>query len=188
MNDTQKESLKADRILIADEIGRETYFYAREALLRKMGEGSPNLTIFISSSGGRVSAALDIYDLLKFYSGRKIAIVNGVAGSSAAIILQACEWRTVTPHATVHIHNVSRSDVSLNVFRDPQKLQDLIREIEANQSRFDQILIARTKKSLRDVQEQCEKDKSLSAEDAVAFGLADQIIVQEKEIKITTVT
>jgi ATP-dependent Clp protease, protease subunit len=184
MNDNQKALLRKNRISIIDEINSETFLYVREALGIKVGEGSPPLMIHISSNGGQVVAGLDVYDLLKFYTGQKVGVVQAMAASMAAVILQACDWRVGTQHSRVLIHHVSNQYITLDIARDPEKFGKFRDRMEASQQKLYQILVGRTGKSIEEIRATCELDTSMTAQEALGYCLIGQIVVQELEVKL----
>lgn len=161
---------------IVGKVNEETAFYVREALQRLTVRGSPPIKVVISSEGGNYGVGLAIYDMLRFYEGAKTGIVNGFCNSTASIILQACETRQCMRHATILIHNILEPEMSLSVLRDPKKLRETIEDMEKGQARGDAILIARTKRTAEEVAAANNEEKRMCAEEALAFGLIDEII------------
>lgn len=168
--------LEKNQLLFVGEVDRKMFEYAQEAILLLIAKGSPDIEITITSGGGSVDYGLDIYDLLRLYKGRKIISIYSIAASMGAIIVQACELRKVARHAKVLIHYVSRRNTSLAQLKDPIKLEEIIKDLEASQNRLEAILMERTKQSLDTIQKECEKDRQMTAEEALDFGLVDEII------------
>jgi len=184
MKEIQRKLLDCNRIFISDVVDGEMFFYIRDSLAIKMAEGSPDLTVHISSSGGSTAAGLDIFDLLRFYPGKKIGIVHYMAASMASIILQVCDWRTATTHARVLIHHVSSHNITLDTVRNPEKMKDFSDDMEKAQSKLYQILVNRTGRTAEEITKTCELDNPMSAQEALSYGLIDQIIEKEVDIKI----
>lgn len=183
MTEDQMRWLKRNRVIIAGEIDRNTLMYVRQVFEIKMGEGSPDLTVHISSNGGNVSNGLDVYDLLKFYPGKKIGVVQGFAASTAAVILQVCDWRTATTYSDVLIHHVSNQNLRLDVARDPIELAKFIQKMEDSQSKLYDILVGRTGKTLEEIRDTCKLDEPMPAPAALSYGLIDQVIATESDIR-----
>lgn len=176
LDQTQLELLNQSTIDLGGEVDEDMILYVREALLRLTVKGSPSITVLITSRGGSVEVGLDIYDALRLYTGEKTGIVLGFAKSMAVLILQACEKRKCMRHATLLIHHISRREVSLDILRDPIKLKEVRDDLEASQSRLYVILGARTCKTVDVIREECAKERDMTAEEALAFGLVDEVI------------
>ncbi len=176
MSPVQAGLLDQNTIDITGKIGDETAFYVRGALQHLTVRGSPPIKVVISSEGGNFGAGLAIYDMLRFYTGHKTAIVNGFAHSSAVFIVQACDTRQCMRHATIVIHNILEPEMSLSVLRDPKKLRETLEDMEKAQARGDAILMARTKRTAEEIATANNEEKRIYAEEALAFGLVDEII------------
>lgn len=176
LSPVQVDLLKRRIVDIQGDVSNDMAVYVREALTRLTADGSPEIEVRITSSGGNVSTGLDIYDLFRLYTGKKTGLVLGYARSMAAVILQGCEVRKCARHANVLIHHVSRSEISLDVLHDPDKLKETTQELEKSQQFLYAVLVARTKRSLEEIIEACKKSSDFTAEEALTFGLIDEIV------------
>lgn len=164
-------------ILIHGEVNGEMVYRVRDGLLMMQSAGIRQLAVNISSGGGHVGAGLDIYDMIRLAPVEKrIGTVSCFARSMGAIILQACEHRICARHASVLIHYVSTSSISLDTMKDKKRLAHAIAVGERDQQALDRILALRTKKSVREIRRACAKDTDMNAEEALSFGLIDEII------------
>lgn len=168
--------LEKNQLLFVGEVDRKMFEYAQEAILLLVAKGSPDVEISINSGGGSVDYGLDIYDLLRLYKGRKTITVHSIAASMGAIIIQACEVRKIARHSKVLIHYVSTRNISLSQLKDPNKLEEIIKDLEASQNRLEAILMKRTGQTLELIQNECKKDRRMTAEEALAFGLVCEIV------------
>jgi len=176
LDDVQKDLLNHNIIVIGGDIDDDTAFYVRESLIRLMGKGSPAVKILITSLGGLASVGLDIYDMLTIYPGETTAVVHAFAYSTAAVILQACKKRTAARHSKILIHHVSSSEVSLDILRDSKRTAKEREELEKMQARIYKILCEKTKLSMAKIKKECARDRAMDAEEALKFGLIDEII------------
>lgn len=183
MRPIQEKLLALDRIDIAGRVNEEMMVYVREAIILKTTEGSPPLRIFITSPGGSANFGITIYDTLRYYKGHKTAVVIGAAESAAATILQACEWRTITPNATVLIHNAKFSDIDFEDIHDDERNEAFRKQVRRSHFCKIEIYARRTGRTPEEIAAVCDRNKSMFAEEALAFGLVDQIIDTEADIK-----
>jgi ATP-dependent protease ClpP protease subunit len=87
---------------IAGDVDQEMAWYAREALQRLRARRATEVTVHITSGGGKIVYGLDIYDMLRLFPGRVTGVVYGAAVSAAAIILQGCAIRKSARHRHRH--------------------------------------------------------------------------------------
>jgi ATP-dependent Clp protease protease subunit len=172
----QIDLLDKNIIEIAGEIDGDTASYVHEALLRLAAKGSPDVTIRIISSGGATAPALDIYDLIRLYDGKSVGMVYSIARSMAAVILQGCTTRQIARNANLMIHNVSQRSVSLDAISNEEKIKEIRASLERTQSRINIIISERTGKSLDEIKATCSEDRDMDSEEALSFGLVDEII------------
>lgn len=176
LSEVQHALLKENIIDIVGEVDMNAFFYVREALLRLRAKGSPPIEVLISSNGGQVSWGLHIYDALRLYAGVKTGTVSAAAMSMATVILQACELRRCYRHSYLRIHHIKRNDMSLDVFQDSKKLKEEIDGLRQRQERIYKIFIARTGQEKEKIKKTCARDKDMTTEEALKFGLIDEII------------
>ena len=174
MNKVQKGYLEKNILLIEGEVDEEMIKYVEKAISTLYLKGSPEITILITSNGGSVGNSLVIVDILSLYPGKKTAIVLRFARSMAAIILQVCDERKAMTHSKIRIHYVGRR-IGLDIIRDRNKLENVVNDLEKDQEKLDKILVQTTKKSALEIHKECEKDKDMTVDEAIAFGLLDGI-------------
>lgn len=177
LDETQLKLLPQGIIDLQGDVDGDMALYVREALvrLRAHTEDLP-IHILITSDGGDVQCGLDIYDALLQYHGGKTGTVGGFARSMGSLILQACEHRQCTKHSRILIHHISKRSISLDTLRNSRELKHMIKSMELSQSHIYKILSKRTGKSIEEIGERCAENKDMSAEEALKFGLVDEII------------
>lgn len=172
----QEGLLEQNIIAIGGNIDEDTAYYVREALLRFIGKGSPAIKVLITSNGGSFGIGLDIYDFLRTYPGETTAVVHCFASSMAAVILQGCKKRVALRHSHILIHHVSKENLSLDTLRDPKKLAEARKDLEESQAMIYKILAEKTHHTVKEIKVECAKDQEMSADEALRFGLIDEII------------
>ena len=131
------------------------------------------IVMYINSPGGSVSDGLALYDIMQAISCPVRTVCTGTAASMGALLFLAGNQRDILPHSKVMLHDPlisgGISGSALEIDRRAQQLMQT-REITAK------IIAKHTGKSLEDIYEITQRDSYFSAEEAVAFGLADNII------------
>jgi ATP-dependent Clp protease protease subunit len=171
--------LLTDRIVyIGTEIddGVANVVIAQLLHLESESPSSP-IDLYLNSPGGSVTAMLAIYDTMQFISSPVGTTAVGQAGSSAAVLLAAGELgrRSVLPHSRVVLHQPSGGvqgtlpDLALHA-----------KEIVRLRAQMEQILARHTGRDPEQIREDTERDLVLSAEEAVAYGVADAVLDTRK--------
>lgn len=132
-----------------------------------------DISLYINSPGGHVSAALSIYDTMQFIKPDVSTLCIGQAASAGALLLAsgAAKKRYCLPHSTVMIHQVlggfqgQGSDIEIHA-RETLRIGSLI----------NQILSQHTGKTLEELKRDTDRDYFMSAEKAVEYGLVDGVI------------
>jgi ATP-dependent Clp protease, protease subunit len=177
LNEIQLELLKKGVIDLTDDVNSNLADYIRECMIRLNIMGNPDITISITSDGGNVGAGLCVYDMIRLYPGRKTGVVIGFARSMAVTILQACDTRKCHLHSRILIHNVSIEDsITIDKLKNPEKIKEMIDDMEASQKRIYQIIKDKTGKTEDEIVIACQKDSDMTSEEALEFGLIDEII------------
>jgi ATP-dependent Clp protease, protease subunit len=132
-----------------------------------------DISIYINSPGGSVYAGLAIYDTMQYVRPRVSTICLGLAASMAAVLLAggAKGARYSLPNTRVLIHQPSAgfsgqaTDIAIHA-------QEILRV----RRRLDEILANHTGKTIEDINRDSERDFFMSADEAKAYGLIDEII------------
>ena len=137
---------------------------------------SKDISIYINSPGGSVSAGLGIYDTMQFISSDVATICTGMAASMAAVLLVAGTEgkRSALPHSRVMIHQPmggvqgQASDIEITA-REIQKLKKELYTIIANHSHND----------YEKVWNDSDRDYWMTAEEAREYGMIDRVMVRK---------
>ncbi|MET3806308.1 ATP-dependent Clp protease protease subunit [Nakamurella sp. UYEF19] len=140
--------------------------------------GQP-ISIYLNSPGGSMQATMAIYDTMQFVEAPVATTCVGQAGSGAAVLLSAgsAGRRSMLPHTRVLLHQPSIggqgtiSDLALHT-------QEVLRV----RAQMNDVLSRHTGRSVATLLADTERDKVFTAEQAVAYGLADRIIPARKEV------
>jgi ATP-dependent Clp protease protease subunit len=136
-----------------------------------------DIALYINSPGGVTSAGLAIYDTMQYIKPDVATYCVGQAASMAAVLLAAGKpgKRTMLPNSRALIHQPwlsglggQQTDIEIHA-RDMMSLRD----------RIDEILAKHTGKSKARIHEDTERDKILTAEEAVAYGIADKVMARK---------
>ncbi|WP_030456814.1 ATP-dependent Clp protease proteolytic subunit [Herbidospora cretacea] len=136
-----------------------------------------DISIYINSPGGSFTAMTAIYDTMQFVRPEIQTVCLGQAASAAAVLLAGGTpgKRFALPNARVLIHQPSTegggqgSDIEIQA-REILRMRDLL----------EQIVAKHTGKDAGEVRRDIERDKILSAEEAKAYGIVDDIIPSRK--------
>ena len=129
------------------------------------------LTISINSFGGSVYTALSIYSLLKNHKGQITFRIDGTAMSAATIITSVPNARVIMPRgAMMMIHKVS-----VGIYGNADDLKKTVEDIEKLEQNVLQIYAEKTGKSIDVIQALVNKETYFTAEEALEFGLVDEI-------------
>jgi ATP-dependent Clp protease protease subunit len=135
------------------------------------------INLYLNSPGGSVSAMMAIYDTMQFIRPPIATTCVGQAASSAAVLLAAGAegQRQVLPHSRVVLHQPSGGVQGT--------LPDLAvhaKEIARVRAEMEQILSLHTGQDVERLREDTDRDLVLSAEEAVAYGVADAVLDSRK--------
>ena len=138
------------------------------------------IMMVISSPGGHVESGDMIHDTMKFIKPRVIVLGSGWVASAGALIYVGAEKedRYALPNTRFLLHQPSggaggmASDIEIQV-----------REMRTMRDRLNQIFADATGQSLSRIEEDTDRDFWLSAQEAIEYGLCDQIVTSQDEIK-----
>lgn len=165
--------LKERIVFISGEINDSLANTVVASLLYLDSINHDDISIYINSPGGSVSAGFAIYDTMQFVASDVSTICIGMAASMGAFLLSSGTpgKRYSLPNADIMIHQPlggaegQASDIKIAADR-----------IILLRKRLNKILAKNTKNSLRKIEKDTERDYYLDTEKAVLYGLIDKVI------------
>jgi ATP-dependent Clp protease protease subunit len=138
-------------------------------------DNKKDITIYVNSPGGHVTAGLAIIDAMNFVKPDVAVVCMGMAASMGAMILSSGTKgkRFVLPHSEVMIHQPlggtegQASDIAIAAEHILKTKQILYKMLAKN-----------TGKSLAQIEKDADRDYYMSAEEAVKYGIVDKIITK----------
>ncbi|HZK02898.1 MAG TPA: ATP-dependent Clp endopeptidase proteolytic subunit ClpP [Bacteroidaceae bacterium] len=171
--------LMMDRIIfLGTEISDYTANTIQAQLLYLDSVGSSkNISIYINSPGGSVTAGLGIYDTMQFISSDVSTICTGIAASMAAILLVAGKegQRSALPHSRVMIHQPMGG-----VHGQASDIEITAREIQKIKKDLYSIISEHSKTPFDKVWADSDRDFWMTADEAKEYGMIDQILSKRK--------
>lgn len=137
-----------------------------------------DISLYINSPGGVVTAGLGIYDTMQFIKPDVSTFCVGQAASMGAVLLAAgaAGKRYCLPNSRVMIHQ------PLGGFQGQSTdIQIHAREIESIRGKLNSILAHHSGRTLEEIHRDTERDNFMSAENALAYGLVDKIVTERVE-------
>jgi ATP-dependent Clp protease protease subunit len=143
-----------------------------------------DIALYINSPGGHVTAGLAIYDTMQFIKPNVSTICIGQAASMGAILLAggAKGKRFALPHSRIMIHQPlggmqgQAADMEIHA-----------REILYTRDRLNQILANHTGQTVEKIKNDTDRDNFMRSEDAVGYGLIDQVLSSRAQISAPAV-
>ena len=138
------------------------------------------LSIYINSPGGMVTSGLAIYDTMQFIRPGVSTLCIGQAASMGSLLLCAGAKgkRYALPHARIMVHQPSggfqgqATDIEIHA-----------KEILSLRERLNRIYADHSGQDMKVIEEAMDRDRFLSPEEAVTFGLIDQVVVSRPPAK-----
>lgn len=142
--------------------------------LEAIGPGK-DITFYINSPGGSVTAGMAVYDTIKLISSPVNVVVTGMAASMGSILLSAAEKgrRHIYPHARVLIHQPLISGRMVGPASD---INIQAKEMEKIRAELNKILADASGQPIERINQDTDRDFYLNAKEAIAYGLADKIV------------
>jgi ATP-dependent Clp protease protease subunit len=133
-----------------------------------------DINLYINSPGGSVTAGMAIYDTMQFVKPDVVTTCVGIAASMGAFLLAAGKKgkRFVLPNSEILLHQVAVDSIG----GQATEIEISARQIIKTKQRLNQILSKSTGQPLAKIEKDTERDFWLSAEEAKAYGVVDEII------------
>ncbi|MEN9872934.1 MAG: hypothetical protein RL450_869 [Actinomycetota bacterium] len=138
-----------------------------------------DITMYINSPGGSFTALTAIYDTMQYIKPQIQTVCLGQAASAAAVLLAAGAKgkRLALPNARVLIHQPSTGDAGRGQASD---IEIQAREIMRMREWLEETLSKHSGRSVEQVNKDIDRDKILTAQDALEYGLIDQVLTSRK--------
>lgn len=177
--------LLSDRIIFLGEDvnDRSASVITAQMLFLEAQDPEKDIQFYINSPGGSISAGLAIYDTMQYIRCDVSTICLGMAASFGAFLLAggAKGKRMALPNAEIMIHQPAiHGDGVQGQATDIQIVSD---HLLRTKKRLNRILAENTGKTLEEIEAATDRDHYLSAQEALAFGLIDQIIAGREETR-----
>lgn len=172
------EMLARRELSVTGEVTSSMAFDVCQQLLQlEHVDATAEVTLYVASQGGSVSAGLAIVDTVRTISCPVRTVCLDTAASMGAIIFVCGDRREMFPHAELMIHD----PLIQNAGGSALSVQETSRRLMSVRATLTKILAERSGLSLRRVQRLTGTDTYLSAEKALELGFATSIVTSKKE-------
>jgi ATP-dependent Clp protease, protease subunit len=138
---------------------------------------SKPIYLYINSPGGSVTAGMAIYDTMQHIKSEVVTICVGLAASMGAFLLTAGSKgkRLALPNARIMIHQ----PLGGTGRRQATDIEIEARQILRVKTELNQLMAEHTGKTIEQIEKDTDRDYFMSAEEAKAYGLIDQVIADQ---------
>jgi ATP-dependent Clp protease protease subunit len=151
-----------------------------QLLFLEKEDAKKDITLYVNSPGGQVTSTLAMYDTMNLVQPDISTVCLGMAASGAAVILMggAKGKRFALPHSEIMIHQPlggaegQATDIAIHA-----------EHIINTKNILNEMIAFHTGKKLEQVKHDTERDKFMSAKEALSYGLIDRIIASPKKGK-----
>jgi ATP-dependent Clp protease, protease subunit len=149
-----------------------------QILFLQMQDAKKDISIYINSPGGSVTAGLAIYDTMQFVKCDVVTYCLGQAASMGAVLLCAGTKgkRYALPNSRIMIHQPwggvqgTASDISIQA-----------QEILKMKEKLNKIIAGHTGQDLKTIENDTDRDYFMSAEESSKYGIVDSVVYSKKE-------
>jgi ATP-dependent Clp protease protease subunit len=179
--DIYSRLLKDRIVFLGSPVGDETAnLVTAQLLFLESEDPDRDIYFYINTPGGSVTAGLAIYDTMQYVKPQISTVCVGQAASMGAILLAAGSKgkRYALPHSRIMIHQ------PLGGFQGVAADVDIqAREILRTREELNSILMKHTGQTLKKIEKDTDRDFFMSGEQALEYGLIDEVIVNRQAIK-----
>ena len=151
-----------------------------QLLFLEADDPEKDIQLYINSPGGSVTAGMAIYDTMQYIKCDVSTVCIGLAASMGALLLSggAKGKRFALPNAEMMIHQPSGGARG-----QATDIQIVAEHIIKTREKLNRIMADNTGQPLEVIQEDTERDNYMSAQEAKAYGLIDEVIVNNRSEK-----
>jgi ATP-dependent Clp protease protease subunit len=142
-----------------------------------------DITMYINSPGGSFTAMTAIYDTMQYIRPEVQTVCLGQAASAAAVLLAAGApgKRLALPNSRILIHQPAMGESGRGQASD---IEIQAREIARMRTWLEETLARQSNKTAEEVNKDIDRDKILSAQEALEYGLIDQVLTTRKNTPV----
>ena len=173
--DIYSRLLKERIIFLGEEVNdTSASIIVAQLLFLEAEDPSKDIHLYINSPGGSVSAGLAIYDTMKYIKCDVSTICIGMAASMGAFLLSggAKGKRFALPNSEIMIHQPSGGARG-----QATEIKIVAENILKTKKKLNEIMAAKTGRPIEEIERDTERDNYMSAEEARAYGLIDEILM-----------
>jgi len=148
------------------------------SLRAELATGGDDITVWINSMGGDVTAAAQMYALLKEYPGTVTVQIDGFAASAASVIAMAGDQILMSPLSYIIIHNPSTG-----AYGDSAEMQRTGAMLDEIKEGIINAYTLKTKLSRKELSRLMDAEECFNAKRAVQFGFADGILYVDNKTR-----
>ena len=177
--DIYSRLLKDRIIFLGEEVNDVTAnLVVAQLLFLDAEDPDKDINLYINSPGGVITAGMAIYDTMQYIHADVSTICIGMAASMGAFLLSggAKGKRFALPNAEVMIHQPSGGARG-----QATEIRIHAENILKTKRKLNEILAANTGKSVDEIERDTERDNFMSAEEAKAYGLIDEVITKPQK-------
>lgn len=172
--DIYSRLLKERIIFLGEEVNdTSASIIVAQLLFLEAEDPSKDIHLYINSPGGSVSAGFAVYDTMKYIKCDVSTICIGMAASMGAFLLAGGTKgkRFALPNSEIMIHQPSGGARG-----QATEIKIVAENILKTKKKLNEILAANTGRSIEEIERDTERDNYMSAEEAKAYGLIDEIL------------
>lgn len=176
--DIYSRLLKERIIFLSGEINNQVGdLITAQLLFLESEDPNKDIQLYINSPGGEVTAGMAIYDTMNYIKPDVSTIVTGMAASMAAVILAAGakKKRFALPNSEVMIHQplggTQGQETDIRIAAE---------HIRKTREKLNKILVEASGKTMDEIERDTDRDNYMSAEQALEYGLLDEVIGRKK--------
>ena len=172
--DIYSRLLKERIIFLGEEVNDTTAsLIVSQLLFLESEDPEKDISLYIMSPGGSVTAGMAIYDTMQFVKCDVSTICMGMAASMGAFLLAggAKGKRLALPNSEIMIHQPSGGARGQET-----EIRIVAENILKTRNKLNEILAANTGKSVEEIARDTERDNYMTAQEALAYGLIDSIV------------
>lgn len=171
----EDELMGSRQIFLTEEVNANTSnSLLKQLMYLEQSAPGEEITLYINSPGGEVVSGLAVYDYIGLMQSPLRTVCTGTAASMGSILFLAGAKREMLPHTKIMIHDPSCSASIAGV--KPLEVQKKVDALMMTRKILCEIIAERTGRSLKEIYKKTKDDTFFTAEEAIEFGIATEII------------